>query len=539
MSPRTTADRGPAGPRRRACRPARVLVACVLALGILSSTAARADESVDKANESYALIKADRRSDTVLLPLLAKLQPPPAAVNSREKVALLFAGSAAWPEAKSWAEGATQQALVTAVKQVSREGDPRVAYGFGQPYGVEGVGPELVRARLYTELGDPPTLAAARFLYIEGLDKLALLVHVEARRLAAEGKVSDGVDLLVDWVWFARQIADRRMAAEVRWGLRQIIDGARSIRDVMYMDFRGSRAIDRDRLAAAIERLDPERGFLDLSRLMFPDGDKLAARQLIARVYTERGGVNAATFASTMAALESTERPLRLFGEASRWTAAGTKQKNWFDVNEQLDKIYNDWTSRWRLGYFERRMEAPWEYASMDRSSFAVIDSSVDDLSTLFGDRQEARLELVGTRMSMGIVGYFYETKNFPPQISSIRPKWVRQIDADPFNPARDRGQQPPLEYFVPMRDTRDQVGAREDPKPHEMNIFVPGMGNFSVRLRDDQFVLYSVGVDGGKGWARKVTNTLDRSVKDADYLIWPPIHTLYRQYLIDNNQLK
>lgn len=525
---------------RRAGRPARALAAFVVVLaGVLSAGPARADELVDKANETYALIKSDRRSDLVLLPLVAKMQPPPAAAASREKVGLLFAGSAAWPEAKSWAEGATQQAAIAGVKQVSQETDYRVAYGFGQPYGVEGVGPELVRARLYTELGDPPTLAAARFLYLEGLDRLALLVHVEARRLASEGKVSDGVDLLVDWVWFARQMCDRRMAREVEWGFDQIIDGARSVRDVLYMDFRGSRAVDRDRLAGAIGRLEPERGYLDLTRLMFPDGDKLAARQLIARVYAERGGVNPRTFASTMAALGSTERPLRLFGEASRWEAAGQKQKNWFDVNEQLDKVYNDWSARWPLGYFERRMEAPWEYASMDRSSFAVLDASVHDLSRLFGLRQEARVELVGTRMAMGIVGYFYETKNFPPHISSIRPKWVRQIDADPFNPARDRGQQPPLEYFVPMRDTRDQVGAREDPKPHEMSVFVPGKGNFSVRMRDDQFVLYSVGVDGAKNWARKVTNTLDRSVKDADFLIWPPVHALYRQYLIDNNQLK
>lgn len=539
MSLNFFAVRGPAAPRPGLTGPSRLLAAGLLAAGLVGVLPARADEVVDRVNEAYSQIRPERRSDTVILPLLAKVQPPPAGVASREKVALLFAGSAAWPEAKAWAEGAPQQAAIAGVKQVARETDPRQSFAFGQPYGIEGVGPELVRARLYTELGDPPSLAAAQFLYLEAMDTLGLLVHVEARRLAAEGKVADGVDLLVDWIYLARQLAEREMATEVRWSFRQMIDGARSIRDVVYVDFRGSRAVDRDRLAAAIERLDPERGVIDLSRLMFPEGDRLAARQLISRVYTERGGVNPATFASTMASLESTERPLRLFGEASRWSAAGPRQKNWFDVNEELDKVYNDWTSRWRLGYFERRMDAPWEYASMDRSSYAVIDASVEDLSQLFADRQETRLELVGTRMALGVVGYYYETKNFPPQLSAIRPKWVRQIDADPFNPSRDRGQQPPLEYFVPMRDTRDQVGAREDPKPHEMSLFVPGGGNFSVRLRDDQFVLYSVGVDGGKGWARKVTNTLDRSVRDADYLIWPPVHSLYRQYLIDNNQLK
>lgn len=519
---------------------ARAAGAVLIACAVWAAPApARADEFVDKANSVFGQIRADRRSDTILLPLVSKMQPPPASAGSREKVALLFAGSASWPEAKAWAEGAPQQAVVGAIKQMGQDADARSAYGFGQPYGIEGVGPDLVRAKLYTELGDPPTLAGARFLYLEGLDKVALLVHVESKRLAADGKVSDGVDLLADWVTFARQIADRRMFTEVDWAFRQMSDAARSIRDLVYTDFRGSRSIDRDRMATVINRLDPEKGLVDLTRMVFPEGDKIAAQQLIAKVYVPRGGVESSTFASTMAGLGSTERPLRLFGEASRWAAAGQTQRNWFDVNEQLDKIYNDWLSRWRLGYFERRMDAAWEYQSFDKGNFAVIDASVKDMGRLFADRQETRVELVGTRMALGVVGYYYDNKNFPPQIQSIRPKWVRQVDADPFNPARDRGQLPPLEYFVPIRDTRDQFGSREDPKPHELNVFVFNGANFSVKLKEDQFVLYSVGVDGGKGWARKVTNTTDRSVRDADYLIWPPIQSLYRQYLIDNQQLK
>ena len=58
---------------------------------------------------------------------------------------------------------------------------------FGQLYGVEGVDIEMIAAGLYTDLGDPPTLAGARIGYMPMLDRLAILVNVEATRLAAEG----------------------------------------------------------------------------------------------------------------------------------------------------------------------------------------------------------------------------------------------------------------------------------------------------------------------------------------------------------------
>ena len=129
-----------------------------------------------------------------------------------------------------------------------------------------------------------------------------------------------------------------------------------------------------------------------------------------------------------------------------------------------------------------------------------------------------------------------YANKTLAPTIASIRPKWLKQLDADPFNPNRARGNQPPLEFFVPIRD--QPRGEREEAKPHEVNVFVPGGANFLVRFKDDQFILYSVGRDGAKNWASRVQNTWELAT-GADYLIWPPVLSLYRQHLIDTGALK
>jgi hypothetical protein len=68
------------------------------------------------------------------------------------------------------------------------------------------------------------------------------------------------------------------------------------------------------------------------------------------------------------------------------------------------------------------------------------------------------------------------------------------------------------------------------------MEVF-PGDGtNFGVTLFEDQFVLYSVGPNGAKDWAERVSQ--DRNALLGDYLIWPPVLGLHREHLIQTGQL-
>lgn len=501
---------------------------------------AQPGDPVAQINEALARTPREKRSDLVLLPLAAKMQPVPGALTAAPDLAVMMTDShPAWPSVASWAAGEPQQAVLRALDEVTREEDPRLAHAFALPYGPEGVPIELIRAGLYIELGDPPMLAAADFKYMTALTNLGLLVHAEATRRSSEGDPAGAIDLLIDWCFLCRQMADRPMFIESLWGLHRAGNALMRVRDIAYQDFKGARAITSEQFRQIVRRLDDRRGYLGIERLAFPTGQRAAAEQLIARVFVPRAGVNADEFPVTMARLASTERPLRLFGEAGRWQGAGVGHANWFDTTAELEKVYGDWSGRWPLPPFDPRMNQPFAYDALDRSRFAVLAQVLPPMGELFARRQVLRTESVGTRTSLAVLGYFYDQKQFPPQLAATRPRYISpDLDADPFNPNRARGAQPPMEFFVPIRDTRDQFGEREDPRPHEIKLFVEAGPNFNVRLGSDEFVVYSVGADGAKNWAREVQNS-PALLPGRDYLVWPPLVSLARQYLKDAGQLE
>ncbi len=514
----------------------RVSSLLVLVCIVLAPAIASADDFVDRVNGAFQAIRPELRSDLVLLPVLGKMASPPLGVDRIERARLIPAGSQQWAAAETWALGEPQQAVLRAIHEVTQEADYRIAFGFGQPYGAQGVPIAQIRDKLYTELGDPPMLAAARHMYLPAFDHVSCLVNVEATRLAAASDPNGAVDLLVDWTFFCRQIADREFAAEVIWAMEEMSRTFERVRDIAYQDSRASSAsATTERLKAVIDRLE-ERGYLGIERITLPSADAIGAQQAIARVYLERAGVNSATFGTTLARLRSSDRPLRLLGEAAKWDAIADRQKNWFDIRDTLSKVSNDWTSRWTLDAFDPRMAQTYEYRTLDASS-SVIQVTVPDAGKIFDVRQILRTEALATRCALAIYCARLNGSQWPTTLAAVRPIWIPQLEIDPFNPRRERGAKPPLEYFVPIRDTRSQFGAREDSEAHEINIVTSG-ANFSRRIGEDQFILYSVGGNGGKDWARRVQNTAE-NVANADYLAWPPVLSLQRQHMTDSGQLK
>jgi hypothetical protein len=191
----------------------------------------------------------------------------------------------------------------------------------------------------------------------------------------------------------------------------------------------------------------------------------------------------------------------------------------------------------WKVDWFDRRMSNPTVYSRLDKDRFAAVDAATPDMSELIQLRQVARVEGVGTRMSLALVGVILTNKSLPPVASAVRPLWMTELEADPYNINRANGAKPPLEFFVPIRDQRRTE--RQQKEPHQMDVFTPnGEDNFRVELFDDVFVLYSHGTDNKKGFAKRVQNTW-KTVQDADFLIWPPYLSLYRQHLIDRGDIK
>lgn len=506
----------------------------VLAVALVAPLAF-AQDFVSRVNALYADIPAGKRSDTILIPALAAMEAPPASLRDLEKARLLVPEMQGWKEALDWAMKPAQRAAIDALNKATAPQASPPPMAWGQGYGVAAVTPALVKARLYTELGDPPLLAAAQFLYLPKLTELNILANIEAARLQTEGKVNEAIMLMGRMLVLGRQIADRQFFREARWGLETMVSSLERVRDIAYIDFRGKHLLTREQIMGFIKALD-DKGEVRVDRILFPKGDIIGAEQAVAIVMNPRGGINERTFPTTMAAMTSSEQPLRLFSEAATWKSAGAGHGDWFATNEEVRKLSDDYTKRWPLEWFHPLSSLPFERDKLDATMFAVLAATVPDMSELFNLRQAVRAEIVGTRAALAIVGSYYARKTFPPKLSSVAPEWMERLDIDPFNPQLQNHNRPPLEYFVPIRD--QAVDAKSDPVPHEINIIGENGSNFSIKLKDDTAVIYSVGADNRKGWAKRVQNTVEKA-PDVDYLIWPSELSLYRQYLSETGELK
>lgn len=506
----------------------RVFSAVLLTATFAVVPAAKADDFVDQVNRSLSSVPADRRSDTVLLPLLAKLTEPPAVVRTQERAALLGSSGPQWSACEQWAMSEPCRKLLEALPPLVAEPNFRRAYAFAQPYGIEGVDLDLVSESMYTELGETPTLAGAKHGYMTAMERAAILVHVEASRLAKEGKPDDAVLLLVNWTLFCRQFADRPFLAETLWAVDSMFLGLARIRDVLYQD----RLLDPHKLKwtalkAQIERLDPS-GYMSLDRIRVPEADLIGRKQLINRVMRRGAGVDEAAFASTMARLSSMERPLRLFSTTAFWRDVADEHANFADTERALNSVWQDWLKRWDLPTFDPVMQTKSDFLLKvkAKSRFALIDLKLDGYEELFKQRQRLRAELAGTRMAMGAYVYLLSQRNVPPALNSLRPAIIKEIDKDPYS---KRGHD--VQYLIVGRDTpKDDEGK---PAPYTILLFPPDpYPSFRVPLQPGTVVLYCVGPDDLRQSAR--TATQGRPGVPGDYLLWPPALSLYRQRLID-----
>lgn len=528
--------------------PATAAFVLALSAGSLSPAALAQDDArfLQQANDLYTgpdrAVPASRRSDLALIPVVAAMTPPPEAVNTPLRAALATSSSAAWADASSWASAASQQAVLDAVRAVGEPLGPGRSYAFLLPYGAENVSSEARDAGMVVRIGEPPVLAAATFDYLDVLTSVACLVNVEATRLAEEGKVADAATLLVRWTLFSRQIANREFFAEKRWGVRNAVAGLERLRDLVheYDDrFTGNQ------LADVIDALAEDN--LGTERLQIPRANLIAGEQILTRAFAERQGPTE-SFGSTMARASASDRPLRLFGEASRWQGAAAKHANTFDTGDTLRGVFRDWEYRWRLPEFDRGRKMASEYDRMAKDRFAAVDLVAQGVQELFDLRQRFRAEAEATRLSLGVVGYRLDNGVFPRSLAGTRPRYVDSIGLDPYNESRQE-----FHFFVPVRD--QPRGPRDLPKPHEVKVALPaGLPNvaptpspeasaesadestpapptsnaakaneFTVGLGDETFILYSAGTDQSRDWAREVG-------EDApDLLFWPPVLSLLR----------
>jgi hypothetical protein len=513
---------------------ARAIAMIAIASIGASATSAGADEFLDKANAPYVNVAEAQRSDVILLPLLAALEAPPAAYKTQADAAMFASDGPGWAEASEWTQKPAQKALLEQLPKLTSETNRAKAFAFAQPYGVAGVSTELIAKEMYTELGEPPLLSAARHLYMPSFERAGILVHVEASRLNSTGNANGAVTLLTDWLFICRQMADRQMYREKRWAMDSMKLALQRISDVVHADLRSSkRSMEYGKIKGMVNRLRDERGFLALDRIRLPEGEFFAKDQLVKSVMNASGAPDSASFGPTLARSSASERPLRLFSASAFWDNVRPIHGNLRETRDLLRAVQGDWTRRWDVPFTDRILVGATDYRRRvaTTSKFAALQSGLSDIESLFPLRQELRSELAGARMALGAYGFFLQNRSMPGKLSAMRPAFIEGIDRDPFS-----GRRGDVEFFVPMRDTpKDAEG---NPKPHEIDIFPEApMARFRVRLGEDVFVIYSVGPDDDRGNALYATQMMQGV--PGDYLLFPPVIALKRQRLLETGQLK
>lgn len=500
------------------------MLCCLVAVAIAGPSSA--DEFTDRLNASFQNITDSRRAERILMPALADLEEPPGVLLGRaDRVLLLTPSSPVWQSATNWATAEPQQGALEALAQVTEEENPRRAMEFALPYGINGVDTAWVRAGIHAELGDPPTIAAAKLGYLERMRWLESLVHIEATRLANEGDVKAAMDLVFDLALLGRMMAERQLAEEVSWGLDAMRTSALRLRDLAYVDSTRQNVLTPDDLKDFVERIDMDRGMFRLDRIRLPLGDQIGAQQMTGRIFSSTGQPDPASFPTAMAELAATDRPLRLFAESGRWSSTSKDHATKRDTDEAISGVFSDWSLRWTANAFDPQFRSPSTYDRLDATRLAVVKEIVPDLDDLMVLRRELTAELVGTRVALAVRAMRIQTGNLPTSLALTRPIYIDDLGADPYNPRVDSGNRPELRYFVPVRDT---VGSQLV----SMNVIPEERTNFRVSLGDEQFVLYSLGGNEFDDRAQIVSDSGLEST--GDYLIWPPVLGLLREYLED-----
>jgi hypothetical protein len=502
------------------------IIRLTLMLAVVLAGAVRGDGFVDQLNEALSRIPENRRSDLIILPALAAMDEPPVFLRQRaDRAALILTRSPAWSAAESWAMAAPQRAVLEALDRVTSEPDPRRAMAFALPYGINGVPTAIIRAGIHAELGDPPSIASAQLGYLERFGWLGLLVDIETTRLQASGDPNGAIELCGDLAAFARQIADRQLGREVIWAFETMTHAMRRIRDTVYVDSKGARTLTGDYLVSMVQRLDPRDGLFRLDRLRTPDGDRLGALQLVDRVFDRAGRPDPGQFPSVMAEMASTGRPLRLFAEAGRWSEELGGHAGAAATREAVEGVFGDWATRWNANPFDplQRNVSTYRLLPGRSESYALVSSSVPDLGGLFDLRKALEAELVGTRLALAVRALNASTGGVASSLAIVRPRYVDDLGADPFNPNRAAANVPEMKFLVPERDT---PGGRT----LDMAVVPRARANFRITLTRDDFVIYSLG--GNENDDKAVDVSDDPSSRIGDYLIWPPVLSLTRDYL-------
>ncbi len=433
--------------------------------GALAAPSAADSAFIEQANTLAGPLSGTVDAAAELAPAIIAMKPSSAAIKTVLAATLITPESKNWGEVEAWATSAESKKVLEVLTKIT---DPKAKFMWALKYGAAATNPDWVKAGFFVDLGTPPTLAGAQFKYLEKLDEVSKLCTVEAARLVQAGDGKNALRVLTEWLRFARMMADREFLDEKAWGMLTMMRAAERFRDLLYQN---EKAFTPEQLIEGVKQI-AERELL-VRRMRMPEGDRLAAEQLIVRTISERGGPNPDTFAATMARKSAGERSLNLFTEAAYWGQIEAAHAGWFDTKDELAKVWGDWKKRWEINDpNDTYMRAAADYSRMDKTKFALVETVVAHIEPLPRIRERLYLEISGTRMAMAVIGFKLTQDQLPPNIKAVEPKFIRDNELDFYNYNTAKRQTDVLRFWVPIRD--QSWGERELPKPHEVTIVPP-----------------------------------------------------------------
>jgi hypothetical protein len=467
---------------RCAIAAALALVVPAIVAAVPSRAFAQADplsnlgDPVETVNAPYRSVPDDQRAELVLLPAIGAMVEAPGALASLRDAVLLTPAMGAWAEADAWAAGEAQRAALDAFRDVTER---NTRFRFAVLYGAGNVDPEIRETGAFPRLTDDRLLAGADMRHLRALDRLFVLVAVEAERVAAGGDTDGAIDLLIRSVRLARMIADRAFFAEKRWGMERMADHMEAMRDIL---FRYPDSASPERLLEIVAHTSDDD--LLVGRILLPEADRLAALQMVRDSFERFGQPNPDQFGPLMAVISDVERPLARFGEASWWARVGENHAGYYDSIDAINKSFADWSLRWTLNPDDPVFESPTYYGTLDPGRFAAVRAIVPDYDGLFRHREMLRVAQQGTRTAFAVMAYKNAQGVYPKPLFAIRPRYIQSLPLDPFDPRKID----PFQYFVPIRD--QPRGEREAPKPHEMLVITDDQLNVvSLIARFNAFI--------------------------------------------------
>jgi hypothetical protein len=306
----------------------------------------------------------------------------------------------------------------------------------GMPYGKSNASSECQAGNVVIDVAPGGDLTKIEYPYIDAMDTVAVWATAEFYRLLEAGKYPEAFDLGLAFLRVLRQGCEQEMLYEKLWFMDTLSDALSTHRDAM-LAYLGKipaevlRNVGMKEYPFLKNPPDDER----MRRIEMPEGDRIAAEEMLDATFGSGGQPDSASFADVFGAFQARDAPLTRFGTKQRWERLSTLHGSLDASKEKLTDVYDDWWRRWRMRQYEDMMNMPTEFSRLNEVRFAAVHLAVQDLQEAFQSRERLITNLNGTMFSSGLCAFHTTYGAWPKDLSPVYSVFaIKRFDFDPYH---------------------------------------------------------------------------------------------------------